>query len=451
MSLDTWPDAVPPGHSRSSERSLSHSQFLDYSGRELERTRKCLSSRFDLLCIEPDCYMATAISNGREEADRLCDAAMDHIGTLLWPRDAIAKLGSGRIAVLLETHSIARSTADFVDDVQRQLMAGFFTNGKEIRTTASIGIARLAAGYQRVDMALDDAGAALSRARRSGRARAIHFNRMIDDRGANLMDLQGDLRVALEDNQLEIHYQPIVSAETGQLDAFEALLRWRHPSRGLQSPDEFLQSLEDAGFMVPVGVWMVREIAAQMATWKEKTGRMIPVTINLTPEQIESTPVFDALVGAMSGPDDLPILIEVSEDTILTNRESVVSVLAPLRERGIRVVLDGFGTGMCCLGYLAGLPVDAIKLDASFAESLARYSPEESTLHQIIGLAHRLDFDVIGSKIESPEQLAEVADLCDDVQGYLISRPVDTVTATAMVESEWSMPLGPLAMPGPVS
>ncbi|MGK2960987.1 MAG: EAL domain-containing protein, partial [Gemmatimonadaceae bacterium] len=245
--------------------------------------------------------------------------------------------------------------------------------------------------------------------------------------------------------------QPIVSAETGQLDAFETLLRWRHPSRGLQSPDEFLQSLEDAGMMVQVGEWMIRQIAAQMSVWKEKTGRMIPVTINLTSEQIESTPVFDALVDAMSGPEDLPILIEVSEDTLLRNTESMVSVLAPLRERGVRVVLDGFGTGICCLGYLAGLPVDAIKLDASFAESLARYSSEESTLHQIIGLAHRLDLDVIGSMIERPEQLADVADLCDEVQGYLISRPVDAVTATAMVESEWSSPLGPLAMPGPVS
>jgi len=451
MSLDTWPDAVHPGHARSGERLLSHPQFLDYAGRELERTRKCLGSRFDLLCVEPDCYMATAISSGREEADKLCDVAIDHLSALLWPRDAIAKLGNGRIAVLLETNSIARSTPDFIDDVQRHLMAGFVTSGREVRTTASIGIVSLAGGYHRVDMALDDAAAALSRARRSGHARAARFSRTIDDRGANLIDLQDDLRLALEENQFEIHYQPIVSAETGQLDAFETLLRWRHPVRGIQTPDEFLQPLEDMGLMIRVGEWMIREITVQMTAWKKKTGRLIPVTINLTSEQIESTPVFDALVDAVSGPEDLPILLEVSEDTFLRNRESVMSVLAPLRERGIRIVLDRFGTGICCLDYLAGLPVDAIKLDASFAESLARYSSQDSTLHQIIGLAHRLDLDVIGSMIERPDQLVDVADLCDEVQGYLISRPVDALTATAMVESEWTMPLGPLALPGPVA
>ncbi len=135
MTVDTLPAPATLGEVRASSRALNRWQFIDYTGRELDRTRKCLGSRFDLLCLEPDCYMAAAISDGAVKAERLCIAAAEHIATLLWARDAIATLGSGRIMILLETQSVVRSTADFIDDVQRHLMGGFIVDGKEIRTT----------------------------------------------------------------------------------------------------------------------------------------------------------------------------------------------------------------------------------------------------------------------------------------------------------------------------
>lgn len=224
-----------------SSRTLTYAQFLDQTGRELERTRRCLGSRFDLLCIEPDCYLATSALMGREAADRLGRAAAEHLATLLWPRDAIVVLPKGRIGVLLETQSVARTTSDFIDDVQRQLMGGFAHDERLVRTTASIGIARLTGNYHTAASILDDAAAALGRARREGRARSARFSQFVDRR----LDLTGfgpDVTSALERNELEIVYQPIVSAETGQLDAFEALLRWRHPSTGVQQPEEFIDS-----------------------------------------------------------------------------------------------------------------------------------------------------------------------------------------------------------------
>lgn len=424
---------------------------MDHTGRELDRTRKCLGSRFDLLCLEPDCYLASAISNGTQKAEGLCSAAAEHIATLLWPRDAIATLGNGRIIILLETHSVARSTADFLDDVQRHLMSGFMVDGKEIRTTASIGIARLSRSYQRVGNAVDDAVAALVRARTEGRAHAVKFNAFVDDRRTSINELEHDLLFALERNQFEVYFQPIVSVETGKLDGFEALLRWRHPSDGLKTPGEFLQLLEDTGMMVPTGEWMIKDIASQLKRWSEKTGKMVPVTINLSAEQVESKSIANALIDAVSGSDEVSLLVEVSENTFLMNKESVTQVLASLREQGVRVIVDGLGTGVCCLGYLANLPIDAIKVDAGFADSLTRYSHEPSMMSQIVDLAHSLELDVIGGKVEHPGQLHDAMHICDEVQGFFISHPVDAVTATEMIEADWGISLSAYESADPVS
>ena len=442
MPSPTLPDAVPPSRHQSHGRALSHSQFLDYTGRELDRTRKCLGSRFDLLCLEPDCYMAAATAKGRDAAHALCSAAVDHLSTLLWPRDAIAALGDGRIAILLETQSVARTTDDFIDDIQHHLMSGFMADGREIRTTASIGFVRLSGSYHRASSVMDDAAAALARAKREGRARAAKFSYFVDGRLVEANELGGDISHALDRNELEVWFQPIVSAETGRLDAFEALLRWRHPATGLQDAGEFMQGLEAAGLMVATGEWMINSVAQESARWTGKTERTVPLTINLSVEQLKSDRVIGALVNAVSGSDDISLLVEVREEVVLADRDAIVPVLAYLRERGVRIVLEGIGTAVCCLEYLAGMPIDAIKLDATFADSVTRYSASsQSVTDQIVGLAHALELDVIGVRIERPDQLAHAASVCDEMQGYLISHPVDAATATAMVESDWTVVL----------
>ena len=440
---------APEFEPNQSSRTLTYAQFLDYTGRELERTRRCLGSRFDLLCIEPDCYMATASQHGHEAGERLSRSAAEHLATLLWPRDAIVVLGGGRIGVLLETQSVARTTADFIDDLQKHLMCGFTHDDREIRTTASVGIARLTGGYQRAAVVIDDAAAALARARREGRARSARFSQFVDRR-LEAHDFGPDVSLALEKNELEIVYQPIVSTESGRLDAFEALLRWRHPDNGL-GPDEFIDALESAGMMVATGEWMVQGVAAQSARWTAQSGRAIPLTINLSADQLRSESVIDAFIKAVSASDDIALLVEVREDEILSDRAGLVPVLERLRQNGVRIVLEGIATAVCCLDYLADLPIDAIKLDASFAESVTRYSSQSEAVNRIVTLAHELDLDVIGMRIERPEQMSDAMAVCDEIQGFLISQPVDAETATAMVECDWKVALGQYEIHGSVS
>ena len=378
------------------------------------------------------------MSVSRESADRMCRDATDRIATLLWPRDAVSYIGAGRIAILLEASSDLRSTDDFIHEVQRSLMEGFFTEGREIRTTASVGITKLTRSYPRVSSAMDDAAAALTRARNEGKARAVRFSRFMDDREMSTGEFHVGLMIALEAKQFEVHFQPIISSVSGKLDGFEAVLKWRNPARGLLESEEFLTALEDSGLMVPVGEWMIREIGAQIDRWVAATGRSVPVTINLTSEQIRSERIIDAIESAVAGtPGEVAMLVEITENTFFSDREAIVSALAPLREKGVRVVLDGMGTSACCLGYLAEMPVDAIKVDAGFVRSIERYSADRSSIRDIVDFAHGLDLDVIGVRVERADQLGEVMRVCDEMQGSLFSLPVDASRAAEMVEAEW--------------
>ena len=392
--------------------------------------------------------MASAMSDSRETADRMCKDAIDRIATLLWPRDAVSYIGNGRIGILVEASSELRSTEDFIHEVQRSLMDGFLTQGREIRTTASIGITKLTGSYSRVTAAMDDAAAALARARNEGKARAVRFSRFMDDIETSTGEFHVGLIIALEAKQFEVHFQPIISSANGTLDGFEAVLKWRNPSRGLLDAEEFFPALEKSGLMVPVGEWMIREIGAQIARWVATTGRAVPVTINLNSEQIRSERVIDAIAAAVEGtPGEVSMLVEITEDTFLSDRDAIVSALAPLREKGVRVVLDGMGTSACCLGYLADLPVDAIKVDAGFVRSVERYSADRSSIRDIVDFAHGLDIDVIGVRVERADQLRDVMTVCDEMQGSLFSLPVDSSRAAEMVEADWSTALlaAPLA------
>jgi EAL domain-containing protein (putative c-di-GMP-specific phosphodiesterase class I) len=388
--------------------------------------------------------MASAMSDSRESADRMCKDAIDRITTLLWPRDAVSYIGNGRIGILVEASSELRSTDDFIHEVQRSLMDGFLTQGREIRTTASIGITKLTGSYSRVTAAMDDAAAALARARNEGKARAIRFSRFMDDPETSTGEFHVGLIIALEAKQFEVHFQPIISSANGQLDGFEAVLKWRNPSRGLLDSEEFFPALEKSGLMVPVGEWMIGEIGAQIDRWIATTGRAVPVTINLNSEQIRSERIIDAIAAAVEGtPGEVSMLVEITEDTFLSDRDAIVSALAPLREKGVRVVLDGMGTSACCLGYLADLPIDAIKVDAGFVRSVERYSADRSSIRDIVDFAHGLDIDVIGVRVERADQLSDVLSVCDEMQGSLFSLPVDSSRAAEMVEAEWSTALLP--------
>lgn len=277
-------------------------------------------------------------------------------------------------------------------------------------------------------------------AKARGRARAEVFHPLMYTQAIDLFELETELRRAVERNEFELHYQPIVSSTTGKVRAFESLLRWRHPSRGLLAPPAFLDLLKETGLIVPVGQWVIREACAQAKKWEDLRGRPIPVTINLGKKQFSHTSVISTVTEAIAdtGVDPRGIMLEITEDALIDDIEAARETLAPLRVRGVRIMIDDFGTGYSSLNYLRRLPIDAIKIDASFVDRIERFTEDRMIVRAIEALAHALELCVIAEGIERPEQLKELIGLeCEEVQGFLISRPVDAEQATQMVTTRW--------------
>ncbi len=420
---------------------LNRGQFLDHLGRQLNRTRQSLTSTHVLLCADIDRFKVVSASLGREMGDLLLDSIAFRIRGLLSKQDAFGRVGGDEFAILFEETAEAGTATSLAEAIQRVLIGGFEIEGATMYATASIGIARLTPSYDRAEDALRDAEIAMYHAKARGRARAEVFQPLMYHREMDLFELERDLRRAVERNEFELYYQPIVSVATGRVRAFESRLRWRHPERGMQSPSQFLGLLKETGLIVPVGEWVVMEACRQAKEWETLRGRPVAVTINLAPQQFTHTSVISTVTHAIetTGVDPRAVMLEITEDALVEDLESARETLLPLREQGVRTMIDDFGTGYSSLSYLRRLPIDAIKIDASFIDRIERFTEDRMIVRAIVALAHALELCVVAEGIERREQLVELVGLdCEEAQGYLISPPVDAALATDMVVKRWS-------------
>ena len=419
---------------------LTRRQLLDRVDRELRRAKTGLTERHSVLCIDLDRFRVVNASLGRQICDDLLVAIADRLAVQLSHRDALARIGGDEFAILFEESAETGSAFGAAERIQSELIGGFTVAGNRIYATASIGIVRIASSYRTVDDVLRDGEIAMYRAKARGGARSETFHPSMYWNALDLFELETDLRRAVEEDEFELYYQPIVSAQTGRVTAFESLLRWSHPTRGLQTPVSFLDLLKETGLITPVGKWVIREACRQAHEWQKIRGELIPVTINLAAQQFTLSSVVDTIDQAIAevGADPRALILEITEHALVDDIDAAQQKLAPLREHGMRIMIDDFGTGYSSLSYLRHLSVDAIKIDASFVDRIERYSEDRMIVSAIIALAHALELSVVAEGIERPEQLAELVGMeCEQVQGFLISRPVDAVTATAMVESKW--------------
>jgi diguanylate cyclase (GGDEF)-like protein len=423
---------------------LTRRQFLDRLDRELVRAKSGLHARNDVLLVDLDRFRVANASLGRQVCDDLLVEIVDRFAVHLSHRDAIARIGGDEFAILLEESPDAGTASELAERLQVEMIAGFTISENKIYTTASIGIVRIAAAYKRVEEIMRDAEIAMYYAKSRGRARSETFQPVMYWMALDLFELETDLRRAVERGEFELHYQPIVSAATGRVTAFESLLRWRHPERGLQTPADFIDLLKETGLITSVGKWVIQEACLQAKRWQEIAGRPIPVTINLAPQQFTYVRVMDSVTQAIedTGVDPRALMLEITEETLVEDIESARKKLAPLRERGVRIMIDDFGTGYSSLSYLRHLSIDAIKIDASFIDRIERVAQDRMIVSAVVALAHALELSVIAEGVERKDQLTELMSLeCEQVQGFLISKPVDAATATQMVETDWTATL----------
>jgi EAL domain-containing protein (putative c-di-GMP-specific phosphodiesterase class I) len=320
-------------------------------------------------------------------------------------------------------------------------------DGQEIYASASIGIALGSSDCERAEDLLRDADTAMDQAKALGKAQYALFQPAMRDRAVAELSLETDLRRALERRELRLHFQPVVSLETGRLAGFEALLRWQHPARGLISPAEFIPLAEETGLIVPIGLWVLRTACRQMENWQSRaTGTSsLWVSVNLSGKQLVESRLAEHVENILRDArlDPPSLSLEITESVLIKNADVARAVLVRLRELGVRVQIDDFGTGFSSLGYLQRLPADGLKVDRSF---IGRIAEDIEIVRAIVGLGRSLGMHVVAEGVETADQLDRARDLgCAYAQGFFLCRPLERHAAEAFLLKVQDEPLAQLA------
>jgi len=330
---------------------------------------------------------------------------------------------------LLDDIRSASEAVEIADRIQKTLSKPFNVGGYETFTTVSIGIALSSPEYQLPEDFLRDADTAMYQAKSLGKARHVIFDKGMHARAVNLLQLETDLRRAIDRDEFYIEYQPIVELNSGRLTGFEALLRWQHPDRGSVLPERFIAVAEETGFIVRIGQWVLLEACLQMQRWNEKhsTATPLSISVNLSARQFGHSNLLEQITQILdvTGLDPRLLKLEITESVVMESVESAAGTLEKLRALGVELSIDDFGTGYSSLSYLHRLPIDTLKIDRSFVSRMAENNENKEIVRTIIMLAKTLGMGVIAEGVETREQAELLRELeCECVQGFLISRPI---------------------------
>jgi diguanylate cyclase (GGDEF)-like protein/PAS domain S-box-containing protein len=411
--------------------------FMDRLRNAIRRSKRSDEYRLAVLFLDVDRFKIVNDSLGHTAGDDLLKAIARRLEGCLRPGDTVARFGGDEFTMLLEDIGHAGQATRVAERIQMELAVPFRLQGQEVFATASMGIAYAGAGYARPEDLLRDADNAMYRAKTLGRARYEVFDSAMHTRAMATLRLETELRRALDRSELVLHYQPVVSLANGRLAAFEALVRWQHPERGLIEPAEFIPMAEETGLIVPLGEWVLTETCRQIRAWTDQPGwSPVPVSANLSSRQFNQPDlvgtVRDVIAATGANPDWLRL--EVTESAVMESGPAARHVLGELRALGIQLCIDDFGTGYSSLSYLHQFPVDTLKIDKSFVSRLDATAQNSEIVRAIVMLAHNLGMNVIAEGVETLEQAQQLRRLsCEFAQGFLYSPGVDATEATALL------------------
>lgn len=384
---------------------------------------------FAVLFIDLDRFKVINDSLGHLVGDQLLISIARRLETCLRPGDTVARLGGDEFTILLEDIKEAPVATRIADRVLEQLAVPFHLSGHEIFTTGSIGITLGSGSYESPAELLRDADTAMYRAKAGGRARTEMFKKDMHADAVSLLKTETDLRRALDREEFEVYYQPIISLAGGETVGFEALIRWNHPDRGLLYPAEFIHVAEETGLIHAVGKYVLRQACQQACRWQEICHADPPmsVSVNLSAKQVQQLDFVEQVLQVLDETGILPcqLQFEVAESAVIHDTEASVRVFDALRKAGIGLHIDDFGTGYSALTYLHRFPIDALKIDQSFIAAIGSGSEKAEIVKTILALTHNLKIPAVAEGVERPDQLDLLRLLnCERAQGYLFHRPM---------------------------
>lgn len=427
----------------------NRNQFLELLGPAIARSRASADEQFALLFLDLNRFKTVNDSLGHSVGDRLILDVAGRLTELTGDAGTVGRFSGDEFAILLRDIPNQKDAETFADRVADELSRAFELEGRQIFTSVSIGIATSAARYDNADEILRDADIAMYYAKETNKSFVV-FDQIMHARAVSLLELETDLRLALERDEFELFYQPLVNLDDVSLMGFEALVRWNHPSRGLITPGEFIEVAETTGLMIPMTVGLLRSACEQARSWKE--GGIAPesliVSVNLSASHLIQRGIVDQLRTILfeTGTEPGHLKLEITESAVMQNAEHTINVLNKIRDLGIRLSIDDFGTGYSSLSYLHRFPIDTLKIDRSFVGTMEDGSENGEIVRTVIALAKALKLSVIAEGIESIHQFHQLRILgCEYGQGYLFSRPLPASEAAKLLvdSSRWQNILPP--------
>ena len=407
----------------------NRASFHDRVDLALERTRGRSQSPFAVLFLDLDRFKLINDGYGHQAGDRLLVDIAHRLRRAVRPGDTVARLGGDEFTVLIPDIKGPDEAVSVAQRIHTALSKPFQVGDQEVFTSASTGIAISSPRYDNPDEILRDADIAMYQAKANGRARHFMYDKSMHPLVLSQLNLENDLRRALEREEFVLHYQPIIDTLSGRIVACEALVRWQHPERGLLPPGEFLSMAEETGLINPIGEWVLRKGCRQAARWMhECNGSSSPaVSINLFSRQFSKAELV-VYIREVLDEFELPpnrLQLEITESAIIDVPELAIDVMRRLRDLGIKVHLDDFGTGYSSLAYLQRFAIDTLKIDRGFIQRIGSDGGGAEIVQTIISLARNLGMDALAEGIESPEQLTTVRDMgCGFAQGFLFAKPL---------------------------
>jgi diguanylate cyclase (GGDEF)-like protein/PAS domain S-box-containing protein len=402
--------------------------FMDRLKRSLNRAKYRPDYLFAALFMDLDRFKVINDSLGHQVGDELLVGIARRLEKCMRPGDMIARLGGDEFAVILDN---LKSTDDAIQAAERlhqEMTAPYLLSGREVYASASIGVALSQAHHDSAQDFLRAADTAMYHAKSRGRGCVELFDTEMYARALGQLQIETDLRRALQRDEFRIFYQPIVATDTRQVRGFEALVRWEHPEEGLLSPVRFMQVAEETGLVLPIDQWVLRDACLQLRAWQNEfpMNPLLSVSVNLSGKQFAHPDLCDKVRAILdeTGVIPLSVKLEITESSLVENPDAAAQVLRQLKELGVRISLDDFGTGYSSLSYLHRFPIDVLKIDRSFVNRMS-VSKNSEIVRTIITLAINLGMEVIAEGVETEEQVAQLASMrCDYVQGYLFSQPM---------------------------
>lgn len=414
--------------------------FIDTLKFLLEKSRQKPDFNFAVLFLDLNRFKTMNDSLGHSMGDRLILHVGKRLSNMLREGDLVGRFSGDEFAIILNNIVTMDDATAFAQRVAKRIAEPFTINGRQVFTSVSIGIAHGNPKYKEAQDILRDADIAMYYAKENQKNFVI-FDQKMHTRAVTLLQLETDLRYAVERDELELFYQPIIGLDEVKLTGFEALVRWNHPQRGLVPPNEFIPMSEDTGLIIPITLWVLRTACLQIVEWQRRApeNESLAISVNLSGKHFAHPDLVRQIETILKETQLKPncLKLEITESAVMENAENAIAMLKQIRDIGVQLSIDDFGTGYSSLSYLHRFPINTLKVDRSFVGSMEDGSENGEIVRTVIALAKALNLDVVAEGIETIHQLHQLRILgCEHGQGYLFSRPLPALEIDPILEDK---------------